>query len=261
MQLDRVELNLRRRSPWEAIDLGLVMLRRWCWPVYRVWLAIILPAAVGILALLWEWPTAGILIVWWLKPVADRLLLKVFSEAAFGEAPSLREVWRSIPALLRHSGLVSRLTVWRFSRYRSFELPVLQLEGQRGQALRQRNRVLRRKVAGHAVWLLFICIHLVFIFEIGLMQLVDLLVPRDELDESSLYAMFFGQTGLIEDPFFTAVWLVAEAIVEPFYVAAGFSLYLNRRSELEGWDIELAFRHMAEVRAGAASPAGARRRG
>ncbi|MDR1936770.1 MAG: DUF4129 domain-containing protein [Candidatus Accumulibacter sp.] len=251
MRLDRVAINLRRRSPWEAIDLGLVMLRHWRGPVYRVWLALVLPAALGILAALWAWPMAGALTVWWLKPVADRLLLKVFSEAAFGEAPTLREVWRSIPGLLRHSGLVSRLSLRRFSRYRSFELPVLQLEGQRGKAFRLRKQVLSRKVAGHAVWLICVCVHVVVIFEIGLLQLASLLVPGDALGDDVLFALFFSDN-LVMGHVFNVFWLVAESIVEPFYVAAGFSLYLNRRSELEGWDIELAFRHMADTRAGAA---------
>jgi hypothetical protein len=30
--------------------------------------------------------------------------------------------------------------------------------------------------------------------------------------------------------------------LEPFYVAAGFGMYLNRRVELEAWDIEQEFR-------------------
>ena len=30
--------------------------------------------------------------------------------------------------------------------------------------------------------------------------------------------------------------------LEPFYVAAGFAMYLNRRAELEAWDIEQEFR-------------------
>jgi len=33
-------------------------------------------------------------------------------------------------------------------------------------------------------------------------------------------------------------------MVAPFYVASGFSLYLNRRMALEGWDIEIAFRRL-----------------
>jgi len=35
-------------------------------------------------------------------------------------------------------------------------------------------------------------------------------------------------------------------LLEPFYVAAGFGLYLNRRTLLEGWDIEVALRRIAE---------------
>lgn len=260
MRLDRIELNLRRRSSWEAIDLGLVMVRHWYGPVYRVWLTLVLPVAIAILAALWKWPMAGMLVVWWLKPVADRLLLKVFSESTFGEPPTPREVLRSLPTLLRRSGLFTRLTLRRFSPYRSFELPMLQLEGQRGKALRSRNRTLSRKVAGHAFWLMFVCAHLVIILETGLVQLVGILTPGDALGDFSLYAMVFGEADLLELHLFNAAWLVAESIVEPFYVAAGFSLYLNRRSELEGWDIEVAFRHMADSR-GTAAPARPRRRG
>jgi hypothetical protein len=43
--------------------------------------------------------------------------------------------------------------------------------------------------------------------------------------------------------------LVYAAIIlflEPFYVAAGFGLYLNRRTLLEGWDIEVALRRITE---------------
>jgi hypothetical protein len=39
-------------------------------------------------------------------------------------------------------------------------------------------------------------------------------------------------------------YVVAVSIVEPVYVAAGFSLYLNRRAILEGWDIELSLRRL-----------------
>ena len=38
-------------------------------------------------------------------------------------------------------------------------------------------------------------------------------------------------------------WVLALALLEPFYVAAGFGMYLNRRVELEAWDIEQDLRH------------------
>ena len=36
------------------------------------------------------------------------------------------------------------------------------------------------------------------------------------------------------------------SVIAPFYVAAGFGLYLTRRSQLEAWDIELGFRNLAK---------------
>jgi len=37
-------------------------------------------------------------------------------------------------------------------------------------------------------------------------------------------------------------YAIAVFFVEPFYVAAGFAMYLNRRADLEAWDIEQEFR-------------------
>jgi hypothetical protein len=42
-------------------------------------------------------------------------------------------------------------------------------------------------------------------------------------------------------------------VLEPFYVASGFALYLNRRTLLEGWDIEVALRKIAARHAAAAA--------
>src|SRR6185295_4622048 len=45
--------------------------------------------------------------------------------------------------------------------------------------------------------------------------------------------------------------VAAVLLLEPFYVAAGFALYLNRRTLLEGWDIEVALRRIAQRHAAA----------
>ena len=37
-------------------------------------------------------------------------------------------------------------------------------------------------------------------------------------------------------------YVLAVLFLEPFYVGAGFGMYLNRRAELEAWDIEQEFR-------------------
>jgi hypothetical protein len=256
MQLDQLKLALRRRSPWEALDLGLVMLRRWRGPVYRVWLSTFAPCALLIIALLWQWPAAAVLIIWWLKPLFDRLLLKVFAEASFGTAPSVRDVWRALPGLLRHSGLLAGLTLRRFNTSRSFDLPVWQLEGQRGKDGRARLRVLGRKTSSYAFWLTFVCAHFVVIFEFGLVAMMDVFTPSDGLPSFSWAELVAGESEDWHIYAFSFAWVIAESIVEPFFIAAGFSLYLNRRSELEGWDIEVAFRRMAARQIEVASTTG-----
>jgi hypothetical protein len=44
------------------------------------------------------------------------------------------------------------------------------------------------------------------------------------------------------------MWWIASCIavlfLEPYYVAAGFGMYLNRRAELEAWDIEQELRRV-----------------
>jgi hypothetical protein len=40
----------------------------------------------------------------------------------------------------------------------------------------------------------------------------------------------------------TVEYAAVVCFLEPFYVAAGFGMYLNRRVELEAWDIEQEFR-------------------
>lgn len=246
MQLERLSLGLRRRTAWEAIDLGLVLLRRWRGPVYRAWFATVLPVVVAASLLLWQWPTVAMLVVWWLKPLYDRVLLKVFAEASFDAPPTVREVWRAMPGLLRQSGLFAALTWRRFNMQRSFDLPVWQLEGQPGKAGRARLRVLGRKTAGHAFWLTYVCLHFVIVFEFGALALLDIASPVGAPEILDWSALFDDEVAPWQTIVFNLAWLAAESIVEPFFVAAGFCLYLNRRSDLEGWDIEVAFRRMAE---------------
>ena len=41
---------------------------------------------------------------------------------------------------------------------------------------------------------------------------------------------------------YSAAYALVVMFLEPFYVAAGFALYLNRRVELEAWDVEQELR-------------------
>lgn len=256
MQPADITVALRRRSPWEATDLGLAMLQRWWRPVYATHALVLGPIAALAIFVGWMFDAIwlAMLAIWWLEPVYDRAVLHVLSRAVFGEVPGPRQVLRSAREWLG-TGVLSALTLDRFDLARSFNLPVRQLEGQRGRAARERRGVLGRRARGHAVWLTVVWVH----FEAALLwsagALNDLLLPAHlerarGAEEPFLGGLFEAlQLATLSDALVYAAVLL---FLEPFYVAAGFSLYLNRRTLLEGWDIEVALRRIAKRHAAAA---------
>lgn len=244
MQIEKLQLNLRRRTPWEAIDLGLAVLKHWAKPTYRLWFLTFIPFSLVTTVLLWQYPIAAMFIIWWLKPLFDRLLLSVYSTAILGSVPEPPLSLGQIAKILKGTNLFIDLTLRRFNPYRSFNLPITQLERLSGSLAGKRRVLLAHKCSGHALWLMTCCIHFVLIFEFAAVDIVGFLAPGD-LPGFAWFTLFSDETKLWQSYLANAAWLLAETIVEPFYVAAGFTLYLNRRSELEGWDIEVAFKQMA----------------
>ncbi|MCZ7566813.1 MAG: hypothetical protein M5U08_25860 [Burkholderiales bacterium] len=102
----------------------------------------------------------------------------------------------------------------------------------------------------HAVGLTVACLHFEAVVVFSLGALVALVSPG--AGEVEFDAALWWRDG-------AAAWTLADsvaymsaiALIEPFYIAGGFSLYLNRRAVLEGWDVEVALRRMATRLAGA----------
>jgi len=189
--------------------------------------------------------------MWWLKPLFDRLLLHVYSQGLFGALPDTRHTLRALPGLLGH-GLGLQLTVLRFDTIRSFRTPIMQLERLPGRHRRDRLRTLARRGRSHAAGLTLVCLHMEFFLVLGVVALMALMVPAGmDLD-------IIGRLGQATGPevlLWNLLLMTGFLIVEPFYVAAGFALYLNRRTELEGWDLELRLRRIANRLAGVAGTA------
>ena len=178
MQLASIAVTLRRRSPWEAIDLGFAMLRQWWRPVYASWALLFAPIAVASAAIGWMsgrfWIAS--LMIWWLKPLYDRLLLHVLSRAVFGEVISARTALAAAREWLA-TGLLGALTIFRFDAVRSFSLPVRQLEGQSGRQARARVALLSRRARSYAYWLTVVCMHFEAVFLLSGDSLLGLLMP------------------------------------------------------------------------------------
>jgi len=244
MELERVGVALRPRQPWEAVDLGFVMVRQWAAPVYAAFLAVYVPVAVALHLVFEERLWLAALLTWWLKPLFDRFALHVVSRAVFGEVPGVRATLAAARDILS-PGLLASLTVQRFNLARSLVLPVWQLEKSRGRAARERREILGRRMRGHAVGLTCICINFEWVVMLSLVALGALLYPA--AGDAGADPLAWWRDGT---PGWTVAdsvgYLVAMAVIEPLYVAAGFALYLNRRAILEGWDVELALRQLAQ---------------
>ncbi|NJO17241.1 MAG: hypothetical protein HC877_16300 [Thioploca sp.] len=245
MQLDQIGVVIRPRNQWEAIDLGFSMVRLWWKSWYKIWFILIPPVFITTLGLfllnkdlLW----LAAVINWWLKPLFDRLILYFLSHAVFGEQPSIRQTLTNLPTLLFKTQLGLALTIGRFDLARSFNLSVWQLEELRGKIAVKRMKHLQNNTHNTAVWLTIVCIHFEWLLNLSLFILVYWMIPvsyKVDLFEVIVQAKWWLD---ILTVFFN---FLVFSIIEPIYVAAGFALYLNRRTHLEGWDIELAFRRIA----------------
>ena len=248
-------VRLRPRNPTEALDLGFALVREHAASVYGTWLAAYLPVAFLVYALLWDHPFIAWCVLWWLKPLFDRILLALLSRSLFGEPTGPRATLGSPRQWLFGTRIFAALTWGRFDLARSFHLPVHQLERTRGKPGRQRIRLLDRDARGAASWLTFLLLGVEMFLVIAVSLALALLVPV-QVPIESLYDTIF-RSGLASDGALLGAVLgtLATSLVEPVYVAGGFTLYLQRRTLLEGWDIELRFRHLAERLAAPAASA------
>ena len=247
MQIDRIALAVRPRNSWEAMDLGFLMARTWYKPVYGAWLAVYLPviSVITLIGAELDHPWIALLLIWWLKPLLERVPLYVLSRVVFGETPSIAQTLRALPSLLTTAPLW-RLLLTRLSPTRSFCLPVVLLEGLTRKTRRARFKVLLKGAYSGAAWLTIVCANLEMVLASGSYSLMELLVPRTVELQVSPRALF--GSGFSDGYVWTfyAASIFAYLVIGPLYVAGGFSLYLNRRTWLEGWDIELGFRRIAE---------------
>lgn len=245
MNLDQVTLEIRPRTAWEAVDLGLQMARRWWGPMIKSWLIVSLPILFIALLIPAEKWWASALLIWWLKPIYERPLLHILSRAVFNDLPSTRETIRQFPSFAFKQLLLS-LTLRRFSPTRSMDLPVLQLEGLSGARRRERLEILHREDSSPAGWMSILGVVLELALFVGLMMLIWAFIPKELNIEWAGFFFSSDESELIGLQL--TLWYCALALSAPFYTACGFALYLNRRVKLEAWDVEIAFRRIANKR-------------
>ncbi|NMZ49873.1 DUF4129 domain-containing protein [Pseudomonas poae] len=254
MRLSDASCVIRPRTPWEAMDLGVLMAREHRLLLMASWAIVSLPLFILLSAVFWKYPSTAVLVFWWLKPAFDRLPLYILSKSLFGETPSVKQAVRQWPRLLKGQ-LLSSLIWRRLSLSRSFVMPVSQLEGLDGDARQKRLGVLLQRNGGAARWLTLLGMCLEVTLWFGAMALFYLLIPQQiELDwDWQRLAQASGSQALWLEHMSNAFYALILVFWEPIYVACGFSLYLNRRTVLEAWDLELVFRRLRD-RLGSVAP-------
>lgn len=247
MRPEDLSVVLRERNGWEASDLGIAIVRQHAGTIFAAWALWVLPIMLLIIALsTWfEAFTLGALLMWWLKPVYDRVPLYVISRATFGAVPSLRQTLRA-QLKIEWRVMLAWLTWRRLSPNRALLLPVDLLEGVNGERRRTRATVIRGSATAPAM-VTIIAFHLEVMVVLSLLTLSLMFVPVEFFSDS---LALYWET-LIETPppwadaLLMLLGAIAISLVEPFYVGAGFAQYLSRRTQLEAWDIELEFRKLA----------------
>jgi hypothetical protein len=245
VELDRIAAVLRPRSPWESVDHGFFLVRAWWKAVYGTWIPLLFTTWAIVLLPLHRYPGWALLIVWWLRPVLERVPLFVLSRALFSATPSFGEVVKALPKLLR-GHLIPALVIFRATPARSFHLPVWELEGLRGRDRWRRSSVLARDVLSQAV-LLTVGMSLLDLFVIlGGAGLGSFLFPERDVGFLDIGPLFSGAPIATNDLVLLLVLMfLSQGLLGPLYVAGGFALYIDRRTIVEGWDVEITFRSLA----------------
>jgi hypothetical protein len=251
MDLAKVAARLRLRSGFEAVDLGVLLARRFAWPMHKAWMLCVFPffaLAIG-WALLTNQYWFPLLVLWWLKPLYARVPLHILSRSFFGDVPTPQQTAKALRGYWLKPAILLELTVFRFAFLRGFSIFVRDLEGSSYSASAQRLKVLineRTRTTGY--WLYFTAFCFEWIFYGAFIFLLAVMIP-EAVDVSvleSLATLFENeQTPAWLLAYMLATYGLSVMLVEPLLIAGNFGLYISRRVELEGWDIELAFRKLA----------------
>lgn len=240
MNIDALSVKLRRRGLWEAVDLGFLLAQKHFLSLWLTWWVGVLPIAIILGAVFYQSPLWMCFAVWFFKPLYENVMLSRLSQLIFGEKAPLRPIVASFKRAnkgrLFYSLILSRLML-----NRSFSSPVSLLEGQKGKPRKLRLSQLSMSMQNVTQFSTI----LLFLIEFGLIWAFILVFytvfPSDFVDHS-LSAILADELFLHWG--FTLVACFVMSLIAPFYVCAGFALYLSRRTELEAWDIELSFKKL-----------------
>jgi len=239
VQVDALAVRLRPRSALEAADLGVRLCQSTARSIYPCYALAAVPLMILALASYEIAVWLPGLVIWWAKPWLDRTILFVLSRAAFGTPTTPADVWHAQREVWWRQ-FPFTWTMRRLSPWRSLTEPIYQLEGFSIFKAHRRIRQIRSRAMGSALMMTSVFSLAEMALWIAIFSLVFWLAPAGRTPEFD--ELIAGEVPLFVLVALPAAYAIAVLFLEPYYVAAGFGMYLNRRAELEAWDIEQEFR-------------------
>jgi len=250
MQLDQVTAEIRPRSDWEAVDLGFAMVRRDFWRCLAMWWMALLGPLLVAGWFLRDYPALLLMLFWWWKPAGSRMVLYQISRRLFGEQPAWKSIWREIPRVWWRR-FFYRFVWARLSPWLPVRMAVEELEGLRGKAYKQRCSQIGRRGDSVVMGLYFTADLAAAWMGIALVLVLKMLIPQGQegpLDEALASMNTFDPTDI--PPLLlwvvTLCLMISISLTDVFMSGAGFGIYINNRTWIEGWDVELAFKRLAQ---------------
>jgi hypothetical protein len=239
MQLESLALRMRPRAPLEAADFGARLCQSVARSVYACYALAYVPVAALALASFEIASWLPTLVLFFAKPWLDRTILFVLSRAAFGQATTVQQLWEA-QRRVWWSQLFLTWTWRRLSPWRSFTQPVYQLEGLPLGKVRRRVAQIRRRKHGSALLMTAAFVTAETCLVVTVLSFLVWFAPGESAPNLSV--LLFDETSVLLEVAAAFAYAIVIAFLEPFYVAAGFAMYLNRRAELEAWDVEQELR-------------------
>jgi len=182
------------------------------------------------------------LLIWFLKPLFDRIILHIISIRFFDKDANVKRLFQGLWKNIRR-GLAGDLLWRRFSPLRPAVMPVRVLERnlKTGKSILQRKQILKK---GGIDYCFLITIWAVSVEIILLAGEIIFFIAAAEIFAQGFISSIDSMLDL--EILIYAAWCLNIILIETIYVCMGFSLYINSRIEVEGWDIEIKFRGFAE---------------
>ncbi|GMO32031.1 MAG: hypothetical protein Ta2F_07860 [Termitinemataceae bacterium] len=224
---------LRERTSFQACDAALLIWRK---NIVSLLLVFVIPitilVAIGILVPVLIHLAVFIGVIWWLKPLFERFALHIIQIRFFNTNAKGKALRKNF---LKHTlkGLCGDLLWRRFTPYRSVIMPLRILENLKGKKLSERKLILTRGGIQFGIFLTIFCISLELLLYAS--EALFFTIFNQLVDMSFLYQT----NGKISFYIIYIPYLINYIVMETIYVCAGFSVYINSRIIVEGWDLQL----------------------